>query len=162
MISCWPTVVEAKVSPPKGETKKQTWLNGPHLSFETKPAYVPGHRGPPPRNAWLKMADKTPLPFFLWMLHVWLSEEKTRKLPSKHNWDYSLGLWDSQSLCSINQKQLESASSFRKTNEKGNLVLVVALYSWTLLLLSQLQVALINRAWLAFKQLHGTIKYCGN
>lgn len=38
------------------------------------------------------------------MLHVWLSEEKTRKLPHKHNWDYSPGLWDSQSLCSVKPK----------------------------------------------------------
>lgn len=75
------------------------------------------------------MADKTRC-LFLWMLHVWLSEEKTRKMPSKHNRDYSLGLWDSSSLCSVNQKQLESASSSWKTNEKENLFLLLVMHGW--------------------------------
>lgn len=52
------------------------------------------------------------------MLHGWLTEGKTRKLPSKHNWDYSLGLWDSQSLCSANQKRPKSGSSFKKHEKR--------------------------------------------
>lgn len=93
--------------------RQQKW------NSEIKPAELAERPGPsltgPPWKRRPKNGRQKPLClFFLWMLHVWLSEEKTRKLPSKHKWDYSLGSWRSQSLCSADQKQLESSSSFRK------------------------------------------------
>lgn len=110
-------------------------------------------RRPPKKMPDQKWQTK-PHCLFLWMLHVWLSDEKTRKLPCKHNWDYSLGLWDSQSLCSVNQKQLESASWFKKQMKKRVFIVTVshpglvdcihALCSFTLLLLSHLQTALTD------------------
>lgn len=53
------------------------------------------------------------------MLHVWLSQKKTRKLPDKHNWDYSLGLWDSESLCSAKTKNSLKAFPRLKKNTNG-------------------------------------------
>lgn len=56
-------LLTVKVSPRKGEIKELMRLD---LSVKTKtkqsqPWFFLGHGGPP-KNAWLKMADKTPLP----------------------------------------------------------------------------------------------------
>lgn len=77
--------------------------------------------------------------FFLWMLHVWLSEEKTRKLPSKHKWDYSLGSWRSVALF-CRPKTAREQLLVQKTNHQKEILF------WLLITRGETDVSVLSAA----------------